>query len=91
MNTQEYVMAILCTPLTGRDLLHTEKTNNVIIMRMLDYDSTANYFANERFINNLMESPLRMMFVFGHQDIIIIRTVEDKREVCRRLNIAAIA
>jgi hypothetical protein len=87
MNTTEYVMAVLCAPLTGLDLQRTERANNVVIMRMLEYDNTAGYFSNERLAANLIESPIRMMFVFGQQDIIIIRTAEDKREIYRRLNI----
>lgn len=86
MNTTEYVMAVLCTPLTGRDLLLAEKINNVTIMRMLEYDNTANFFSADRFVANLVNSPLKMMFIFGQQDTIIIRTAEDKQEVCRRLN-----
>jgi hypothetical protein len=86
MKTTEYVMAVLCTPLTGKDLLHTEKTNNVTIMRMLEYDNTARYFSAERFIANLVDSPWKMMFIFGQQDFIIVRTAEDKQEVRRRLD-----
>ncbi|RYD55799.1 MAG: hypothetical protein EOP56_14645 [Sphingobacteriales bacterium] len=79
-------MAVLCAPLTGNDLLHTEKTNNVTIMRMLEYDNTASYFSADRFLANLVEAPWRMMFIFGQQDFIIVRTAEDKQEVCRRLD-----
>ena len=86
MVTTEYVMAVLCTTLTGRELLSTEKNNNIVIMRMLEYDHTANYFAEERFVNNLVDAPWRMMFIFGQQDFIIVRTNEDKQEVRRRLN-----
>ena len=86
MIATEYVMAVLCTPLTGKELLSTEKSNNLIIMRMLEYDYTANYFSEERFINNLVDAPWNMMFIFGEQDFIIVRTQEDKQEVRRRLD-----
>jgi hypothetical protein len=87
MITTEFVMAVLCAPLSGRDLLNTERSNNVRILRRLEYESFLDYF-RDGFLSDLATFPFKLMFVFGQGDAIVISSAEDKLEVERRLNMA---
>lgn len=82
MISGEYVMAVLCAPLTARDLLQAEKLNNVFIMRRLEYDVDASYFSERAF------APYKLMFVFSRQEAIVVRSRQDMQEVQRRLAVA---
>ncbi len=85
MTASEYVMAILCKPLSGKELLQTEKASNVIIHRKIEYSGDKDYFSLSTFVSRLSNLPLKMMFIFGMDDCIIINNPEDTREVHRRL------
>jgi hypothetical protein len=85
MITNEYVMAVLCHPLSMRELLYTEKEKQVIILRKLDYDSSIRYFTGEGAMPNLGVSPVKLMFVFGTGDAIVVDTAGDRQELQRRL------
>ena len=84
MISLEIVVAVLCTPLSGKDLLNTERTNNVRILRRLEYHDHTDYF-NGSFFGNLANSPLKLMFIFGLEDVILVRNAEDRDKVQRRL------
>jgi hypothetical protein len=85
MITNEYVMAVLCHPLSMRELLDTEKEKQVIILRKLDYDSSLRYFSGDGATPNLAVSPVKLMFVFGTGDAIVVDTSSDREELQRRL------
>jgi len=84
MITTEFVMAVLCTPLSGKDLLNTERTNNVRILRRLEYNDCTDYFKGS-FFGNLANSPLKLLFIFGLEDVILVSNAEDQDKVQQRL------
>jgi hypothetical protein len=85
MLSAEYVMAVLCAPLKGKDLLLAEKSNNVIIIRRLDYDSQVDYLADRRLITSFENSPYKLMFIFNQSESVVVRSNDDWSEVNRRL------
>lgn len=87
MLTREFVMAVLCAPLNGRAMLQAEKSNNVIIMRRLDYDDAVNYFTDGRFITSQEDSPVKLMFIFSNTESIVVRSYEDRKAVASRLGV----
>ncbi len=88
MLSREFVMAVLCAPLTGKAMVQAEISNNVIIMRRLDYDQAVNYFADGRFISSQENSPVKLMFIFSNTESIVVRSYEDRKQVASRLAIA---
>jgi hypothetical protein len=84
MITTEFVMAVLCAPLSGKDLLNTERDNNVRIVRKLEYHHYTDYFRGS-FLGNLANSPLKLLFIFGLEDVILVSTAEDHALVEQRL------
>lgn len=84
MITTEFVMAILCAPLSGADLLHAERNNNVRIMRKLEYHTHTDYFKGS-FFGSLANSPLKLLFIFGLEDAILVSSAEDQYLVQQRL------
>lgn len=78
-------MAVLCHPLSMKELLQTEKTQNVIILRRLDYDEDAVYFAPGEHLPNIAISPVKLMFVFSGGEAVVVNNYSDKLEVQRRL------
>lgn len=88
MITTEFVMAVLCAPLSGRELLNAERSNNVKILRRLEYDYFLDYFRKDGLLADLASFPLKLMFIFGQGDAIVVSSTEDKLEVQRRLHIA---
>ena len=86
MTNTEYVMAVLCAPLAGKAMLQAEKSNNVIIMRRLDYEEHVNYFTDGRFITSQENSPVKLMFIFSNTESIVVRNYEDRNAVSRRLS-----
>ena len=85
MLSAEYVMAVLCAPLKGKDLLLAEKSNNVIIIRRLDYDNQVDYFHDQRLITSFENSPYKLMFIFNQSESVVVRNRDDWSEVSRRL------
>jgi hypothetical protein len=85
MNARELVMAIMCRPLSGKELLQTEKANNVIIHRRIEFDGTNTKQAVESFLAGLKRFPIKLMFIFGFGDSIVVHHPEDFNEVTRRL------
>jgi len=85
MITNEFVMAVLCHPLSIKDLLQTEKTQNVIILRRIDYDEDTMYFTPGGHMPNIAISPVKLMFVFSGGDAVVVNNYSDKLEVQRRL------
>jgi len=85
MITSERVMAIICRPVSGKDLLLTERDNNVIIYRKMEYDAERDSTAFEEFLKKLRYLPIKLMFIFGLGDSIIVNQPSDLHEVNRRL------
>jgi hypothetical protein len=85
MITTEFVMAVLCAPLSGKDLLNAERVNNVRILRKVEYDHYHDYTYGDSFFSMLANSPLKLMFIFGLEDVIVVSNREDQMEVQRRL------
>lgn len=85
MIANEYVMAVLCHPLSMRELLYTEKEKQVIILRKMEYDCATRYFTGEGAIPNIAVSPVKLMFVFGNGDAIVVDTNSDRQELEHRL------
>jgi hypothetical protein len=85
MITSERVMAIICRPLSGKELLLTERDNNVIIYRRMEYDAPADSNAFAEFLKKLHDLPIKLMFIFGFGDSIIVNHPSDLNEVNRRL------
>lgn len=84
MITTEFVMAVLCAPLSGKDLLNAERENNVRIIRKLEYHTHTDYFKGS-FFGNLANSPLKLLFIFGLEDVILVCNADDERAVQQRL------
>jgi hypothetical protein len=85
MSARELVMAVLCKPLSVRELLQTEKANNVIIHRKMEYEPRTDRNAIEDFMKHIKRLPVKLMFIFSLSDIIIVNNAEDLNEVSRRL------
>jgi hypothetical protein len=85
MITSERVMAVICRPVSGKELVLTEKDNNVIIHRRMEYDSKSGIQTLEVLFGNLRNLPIKLMFIFGLGDTIIINGPNDVLEVNRRL------
>lgn len=85
MITNELVMAVLCHPLSMKELLQTEKTQNVIILRRLDYNEKTMYFSPGDYVPNIAISPVKLMFVFNGGEAVVVNDYSDKLEVQRRL------
>ncbi len=86
---REYVMAILCSPVSANDLQAAERDNSVFIIRKLDYsERTSGYLTRQRFFDYLDELPFRLMFVFGSRDTVIVRNASDKQVVEQKLGYA---
>lgn len=84
MGGKELVMAILCLPLSGKDVLTTEKKYNVIIYRKITYDSHAGAEALARHLRR-MSVPLKFMFIFGINDCVLVNSAEDMTAAFQRL------
>lgn len=76
-------MAVLCTPLSTAELLNTERSYNVRIMRRLDYDTRNSTY--DKFREICSRFPYKLMFVFSHTDAIVVNTAEDEKQVSKRL------
>ncbi|MFN4247622.1 MAG: hypothetical protein ACK4EY_07850 [Flavipsychrobacter sp.] len=85
MSAKELVMAILCKPISGKELLQTEKANNVIIHRKLEYAPKGDTNSVEDYLKSLRRLPLKLMFIFSIGEAIVINTQKDWDEVGRRL------
>ncbi len=85
MSARELVMAILCKPLSGKELLLTEKENNVIIHRQMALEALKGAAAIAEYVKRLNRFPLKLMFVFGLGDIVLVNTPDDMAHVARRL------
>lgn len=85
MITTEFVMAVLCAPLSGKDLLNTERINNVRILRRVEYENYSDFMYGDSFFSMLANSPLKLMFIFGLEDVIVVSNTDDQAEVRRRL------
>lgn len=85
MSARELVMAVLCRPLSGKELLQTEKEKNVLIHRKIEYEPKTDSNAIEDFIKHIKKLPLKLMFVFSLSDIIIVNNSDDMNEVARKL------
>jgi hypothetical protein len=85
MITNELVMAVLCHPLSMKELLQTEKTQNVIILRRLDYNEETTYFSPGDYVPNIAISPVKLMFVFNGGEAVVVNNYSDKLEVQQRL------
>jgi uncharacterized protein YbaR (Trm112 family) len=84
---REYVMAILCSPLSANELQIAEKSNGVFIIRKLDYsERTSDYITSQRFLDSYDDLPFKLMFVFGGNDAIVVRGPIDRQEVQRKLD-----
>lgn len=85
MSARELVMAVMCKPISGKDLLQTEKANNVIIHRKIEYTPKEHLLGIEDFLKGLRRLPLKLMFIFSMGDTIVVNDMEDWDEVGRRL------
>lgn len=84
-SARELVMAVLCRPLSGKELLLTEKASNVIIHRKIEYAGKPDTYAIDDFIKSLRRFPIKLMFIFGLGDSIVVNHPDDFAEVGRRL------
>ncbi|HEY1030540.1 MAG TPA: hypothetical protein VGD89_02125 [Flavipsychrobacter sp.] len=82
---RELVMAVLCRPLSGKELQLAEKASNVIIHRKIEYAGKPDISAIDEFIKSLRRFPLKLMFIFGLGDCIVVNHPDDFAEVGRRL------
>ena len=85
MSARELVMAIMCKPISGKELLQTEKENNVIIHRKIEYTPRENSLGIDDFLKGMRRLPLKLMFIFSLSDTIVVNDIEDWDEVGRRL------
>lgn len=85
MSARELVMAILCKPLSTKDLLQAEQQHNVVIHRKITFEVARNAAIIAEHLQKISSYPLKLMFVFGIKDIIIVNSSHDMAEVSRRL------
>lgn len=84
MNGKELVMAILCLPLSGREVLSTEKEYDVIIYRKIIYDRQAGAEALVQHLKKL-SVPLKFLFIFGTKDCLLVNSMDDMTNAMHRL------
>lgn len=84
MSGKELVMAIVCGALSSREILQTEKDNNVVIFRKIVYDRQAGIEALSSFIRKI-GTPIKCMFIFGLGDTLLINCAEDLEAALTRL------
>lgn len=85
MSARELVMAVLCRPLSNKDLLLAEKVNNVIIHRKMEFDPEKDASTIDAFMKSIRHLPLKLMFIFSLGDIIIVNSPDDLSRVIHRL------
>lgn len=84
MSGKELVMAVVCNPLSSREILQTEKENNVVIFRKIIYDRQAGYEALTNQLEKL-RMPLKYFFIFGLNDCMLVSCAEDLKTALERL------
>lgn len=84
MSGKELVMAVVCKPLSSRDILHAEKENNVVIFRKIIYDAREGRDALVKQLDKL-RMPLKYFFIFGLNDCMLINCAEDLKTALERL------
>ena len=77
-------MAVVCNPLSSREILQTEKENNVVIFRKIIYDRQAGYEALTNSLDKL-RVPLKFFFIFGLNDCMLVSGAEEMQEALQRL------
>lgn len=85
MSARELVMAILCRPLSGKELLQTERDNNVIIHRQVTFEVAKNAAIIAERLQRISNYPVKLMFIFGISDVILVNSPNDMAEVTQRL------
>jgi hypothetical protein len=85
MSARELVMAILCRPLSGKELLQTERDNNVIIHRQVTFEVAKNAAIIAERLQRISNYPVKLMFIFGISDVILVNSPNDMAEVTKRL------
>jgi hypothetical protein len=85
MGARELVTAVLCRPISGKELLQTEKENNVVIHRNIQYDKQQGSAAFADYLHKLMKGPLKLLFIFGTCDSILVDTPEAMHSAMNRL------
>lgn len=84
MSGKELVMAIICFPLSVKDILSTEKAHDVIIYRKIIYDRHAGAEALAKHMRT-MSIPLKFLFIFGTNDSVLVNTADDMTNAFKRL------
>ncbi|HEY9177872.1 MAG TPA: hypothetical protein VIN07_09290 [Flavipsychrobacter sp.] len=84
MSGKELVMAVVCKPLSSRDILQAEKENNVVIFRKIIYDTREGRDALIAQLEKL-RMPLKFFFIFGLNDCLLINCAEDLKTALERL------
>lgn len=84
MSAKELVMAIVCCALSGREMLQTERENNVVIFRKIIYDKQAGVEMLSTYFKKI-GVPLKCLFIFGINDCLLINGAEDLETALNRL------
>ena len=84
MSGKELVMAIVCCALSSREILQTEKENNVVIFRKIIYDKQAGFGLLSTYFKKI-GTPLKCLFIFGMGDSMLINCAEDLEAALNRL------
>ncbi len=84
MSGKELVMAVVCRPLSSRDILQAEKENNVVIFRKIIYDARE---GRDALISQMekLRMPLKYFFIFGLNDCLLVNGAEDLKTALERL------
>lgn len=83
---RDYVMAILCSPVSASELQTTEKNHSVFIIRKMDFsDNTSGYIRHQQYLERIDAFPFKLMFVFGSDDVIVVRNTRDRKAVQEKL------
>jgi hypothetical protein len=85
MSVENFVIMILCTGATLDDLMHERKKYHAVMIDVLTYDERVDYlrYRMQKFEGS--RNDVGLMFVFGKNDSILVRTEEDMRRVAARL------
>ncbi len=84
---ENFVILVLCGSATFDDLLHEKRRRKAVAIDILNYDAQIDYnnYKSERLKGNAPENPVHLMFVFGRNDSIIVKSDEDFRFLNTRL------
>lgn len=85
MSFENFVILILCTQATLDDLIHEREKHKAVAVDILNYSRGIDYFKYRHDKFDGKENGIKLMFVFGKNDSIIVKNDTDTSRVYNRL------